>query len=93
MIAPRYEIIRNFPKLRYVILREAIYDISDFNHPGGQFIMDAIKGREIGRYFYGGSPVEKLDIVPHKHTAFAINYIETRYIGDLRNENCPILYH
>lgn len=23
---------------------------------------------------------------------FAINYIETRYIGDFRNEMCPILY-
>ena len=31
----RYELLKEFPKLRYVILREAIYDVSDFNHPGG----------------------------------------------------------
>lgn len=30
---------------------------------------------------------------PHAHSAFAINYIETRYIGDFKNESCPILYH
>lgn len=31
----RYELLKEFPKLRFVILREAIYDVSDFNHPGG----------------------------------------------------------
>ena len=25
----------DYPKLTYIILREAVYDISDFNHPGG----------------------------------------------------------
>lgn len=60
--APRYELLREFPKLRYVILREAIYDVTDFNHPGGQYIIDAIKGREIGRHFYGGAPIVGLDV-------------------------------
>jgi len=27
--------LEDYPKLNYVILREAIYDVSDFNHPGG----------------------------------------------------------
>lgn len=31
----RYDLLKEYPKLRYVILREAIYDVSDFNHPGG----------------------------------------------------------
>ena len=52
-----------------------------------------MKGREVGRYFYGGASIENLEVVPHTHSEFAINYIETRYIGDLRNELCPILYH
>ena len=84
--------IKDYPRTTYVVLREAIYDVSDFNHPGGQFIFQQIKGREIGRYFYGGYPVQRLKFNPHTHSSFAINYIETRYIGDFRNESCPIIY-
>lgn len=29
---------QDYPKLIYVLLREAIYDVSDFNHPGGQYV-------------------------------------------------------
>ena len=32
---PRNDLLVEFPKLRYILLREAVYDISDFNHPGG----------------------------------------------------------
>jgi hypothetical protein len=55
--------------------------------------MERIAGREIGRYFYGGFPIQNLSIKPHRHTLFAINYIETRYLGDYRNDNCPLMYH
>lgn len=54
--------------------------------------MEKISGREIGRYFYGAFPIQNLR-VQHKHTLFAINYIESRFIGDYKNENCPLLYN
>lgn len=79
--------------MNYIILREAVYDVSDFNHPGGQYILERITGREIGRYFYGGYPITDLQIKMHIHSQYAINYIETRYIGDFKNEACPILYY
>ncbi|CAD8092049.1 unnamed protein product [Paramecium sonneborni] len=84
------EMIEDYPKITYIILREAVYDVSDFNHPGGQYIFRKIKGREIGRYFYGSYPIKDTQL--HKHSLFAINYIETRYLGDFKNESCPLLY-
>ncbi|CAD8167508.1 unnamed protein product [Paramecium pentaurelia] len=90
---PRNQLVKEYQKLNYIILREAIYDVSDFNHPGGQYILERITGREIGRYFYGGFPIQNLNIKMHIHTQFAINYIETRYLGDYRNDNCPLLYY
>ncbi|CAD8183221.1 unnamed protein product [Paramecium pentaurelia] len=89
----RNQLVKEYQKLNYIILREAIYDVSDFNHPGGQYILERITGREIGRYFYGGYPIQNLNIKMHIHTQFAINYIETRYLGDYRNDNCPLLYY
>ncbi|CAD8069053.1 unnamed protein product [Paramecium primaurelia] len=87
---PYQEMIEDYPKITYIILREAVYDVSDFNHPGGQYIFRKIKGREVGRYFYGSYPIKDTQL--HKHSLFAINYIETRYLGDFKNESCPILY-
>lgn len=77
----RETIIKDFEKIRYILLREAVYDISDFQHPGGKFILEAIKGREIGRYIYGGYSLYNHKFLPHRHSEFAINYLETRYIG------------
>jgi cytochrome b involved in lipid metabolism len=88
----RVSILEDFAKIRYILLREAVYDISDFQHPGGKFILEAIKGREIGRFIYGGYNLVGHNFQPHKHSEFAINYLETRYIGDYLNESCPVLY-
>ena len=31
----RYDLMKEFSQLRYIILREAVYDVTDFHHPGG----------------------------------------------------------
>lgn len=35
------------------MLEDRVFDIMDLDHPGGRFIIDALKGREISRYFFG----------------------------------------
>lgn len=87
-----HQILSEFPKIKYVLLREAVYDISDFAHPGGRFIIESLKGKELGRYIYGGYSLSSELFAPHKHSEFAINYLETRYIGSFLNETCPLIY-
>ncbi len=35
-----------FPKLKWIILHNEIYDLTDFNHPGGNFIIENIVGNQ-----------------------------------------------
>ncbi len=55
-------------------------------HPGGQFILEAVNGRDIGCYFYGGYALESSGFKPYDHTAFAMSYLEKNFIGTIHNE-------
>lgn len=40
----------------FVILDEIVIDMSEYmdNHPGGKFLLEHNKGRDISKFFYGG---------------------------------------
>ena len=70
-----------FNHVKYTILEDRVFDLDGLDHPGGLFIFNQIKGREISRYFYGnqcfdlfGKPLK----IQHKHSAFAENFLERR---------------
>ena len=68
-----------------IFVEDRIFDIKDLDHPGGRFIFNRIKGREVSRYFFGSQKFEFLNCDPeqvwHKHSPFAQNYQEDRFIG------------
>lgn len=72
-----------FPEVTPVYIEDRIFDIYGLDHPGGRFIWNLIKGRELSRYFFGSQEFEFLDqgTVMHKHTPFAQNLLESRFIG------------
>ena len=95
-----------FPQFSWVILDRQIYDISDLVHPGGNYIIEKIKGntkakliscfkfilgREIGRFFYGISGLESLPLPAYKHSIYAMNYLNSRLIGNIDNANTEVL--
>jgi len=40
------------------MLNNSVYDVTDFLHPGANFIIKMVKGREIGRFFFGAYALE-----------------------------------
>lgn len=64
--------------------------MTDFRHPGGNFLLDQLKGREIGRYIYGIYNLETISMNPHYHTIFALNHLQTRLIGTLKGQEVLI---
>lgn len=44
---PRDILIAEIPNLTWIILDSNIYDITDFRHPGGNYIIEKIKGNFI----------------------------------------------
>ncbi|KAL4435822.1 hypothetical protein ABPG74_015790 [Tetrahymena malaccensis] len=77
------QIIAALPNLKWVIYNQGVYDISDLVHPGGQFIIKEVIGKEIGRYMLGALPLEGYTFKPYAHSSAAINLLKKNKIGDL----------
>ncbi|KAL4484235.1 hypothetical protein ABPG72_003519 [Tetrahymena utriculariae] len=77
------QIIVALPNLKWVIYNQGVYDISDLVHPGGQFIIKEVVGKEIGRYMLGALPLEGYTFKPYTHSSSAINLLKKNKIGDL----------
>ena len=46
------------PNDKIAIFEDEILSLEGFDHSGGNYILDVIKGREIGRFMYGSLPIE-----------------------------------
>ncbi|EAS06748.2 DOMON domain protein (macronuclear) [Tetrahymena thermophila SB210] len=79
------------PNLKWVIYNQGVYDISNFVHPGGQFIINEIIGKEIGRYMIGAFPLEGYNFKPHNHSFAAIKLLKENKIGSLKYEESNML--
>ncbi|KAL4471634.1 hypothetical protein ABPG74_008527 [Tetrahymena malaccensis] len=77
---------KQFPNILYVVHENSVYDITEIQHPGGQFILKHIKGKEISRYFNGGYGYEGISMPPYRHTLYAHNLLKEFYIGDIKND-------
>ena len=76
------EIMAEINDINWVIIDDNIYDVTNFNHPGGNYLIQLSKGKEISRYFYGAygfTPKDK----GHKHSVSANNLLQSMYIGKL----------
>ncbi|EGR34866.1 hypothetical protein IMG5_000940 [Ichthyophthirius multifiliis] len=88
---PIHEINKEFPNLLYLILGKSVYDVTEIQHPGGQFILKHLKGKEISRYFYGGYQCEQTKMQPYRHSLYANNFIQNFYIGDIKIDFNPFI--
>lgn len=52
------EILRAYPKFKYVIAKNKLIDISKLQHPGGNYITNICNGRDIDCFLFGGYALE-----------------------------------
>jgi len=73
--------------MRWFILDDNVYVLDGFLHPGGTFILEEARMREVGRFIYGAYGLEVLgDSTRHKHSSFAIKALEQYFVGKAINE-------
>ena len=72
----------NFPEVKWVLYGNSIVDMSNFLHPGGNFIMEEVWGREISRFLNGSYALETTKLTKHNHSSFAYNMLNSRIIGE-----------
>jgi NAD(P)H-flavin reductase len=70
------------PNVKWVTLDDTLYVLDDFLHPGGNFIVEAVKGREIGRFIYGAYGLEIIgDETKHLHSFLAKKALDEFAVG------------
>lgn len=78
---------QKYKNLKWGLIGNQIYDLSHYNHPGGNYIFKLVQGKELSRYMYGGHPLETENVF-HNHSFEAFKSIEKFCIGSYqRTEN------
>lgn len=77
------ELKKKYPKQNILIFMNKIYDLGYYLHPGGQFIFEECRFREVSRFLYGAVGLERLNAQQWRHSTQAFNLLNDRCIGDL----------
>lgn len=77
-----------------VILDELVLDVTEYmdNHPGGKFLLEHNKGRDVSKYFYGGYALDGNLVYngakAHAHSNIARAIVESLSVARLvHNKN------
>ena len=87
------EYIRNYiPGYKWALYGNRILDLENWAHPGGNFIIQQIIGREVSRFLLGSYPLEShVKTKRWKHSQQAYELIESLTIGMLSDKPESIL--
>jgi len=80
------EKIKDWEGKKIFFFKNSIVELDKmFIHPGGQWIVKYMMGREVSRYIYGVSPLERANNSAWNHTLSAAKYLSNHTIGSLFN--------
>ena len=80
---PSLLIKKHFPQIKWVLHGHKVLDVTGYWHPGGNYILQEVWGKEISRYFYGAHALETTKEIPHKHSTYALSRLQTMVIGHI----------
>jgi cytochrome b involved in lipid metabolism len=58
-----------------------VFDITGWVHPGGNYILAEVVGREVSRFLHGAYSLETVETLTHTHSIYALNLLNSFYIG------------
>ena len=77
--------------MKWCLEGNSVYDVTDFFHPGGNYLITKTVGRQIGQFFYGGHSLEEYLIDGHHHSQKAFQVLEELKFGEIDLENANLL--
>jgi hypothetical protein len=66
-----------------MIFQSKVYDLGSYIHPGGQFIFEECRWREVSRFLHGAVGLERFNGSQWKHSTQAFSALASCHIGDL----------
>ena len=85
-----------FKDIIWVMFEDRVFDVTTLDHPGGRFIIHTLCGKEISRYLVGAQEYTgtiSSSTVQHKHSPFALNLLEERFVGFAKTPRVLDRYH
>lgn len=81
----RGQLDNRFPDKLIMMFLNRIYDLTNFTHPGGQYIWEWSRWRETSRYLIGayGDEKDSRDYMDYTHSMDAYKMLDKSYIGKL----------
>ena len=70
-----------FKDLNWILFEDRVFDITGIDHPGGRYITETLRGKEVSRFMLGGNEYMGADTnvrVYHHHSPMALNLLEER---------------
>jgi hypothetical protein len=81
---PLVEINNSLVSMNWVLYNDFVIDLGkDFLHPGGNFLIQRARGREVSQFLHGAYMIEDLKEKPHTHSGLAFKLINDNIIGSL----------
>lgn len=68
----------------YVLYGNRVVNVTGFMHPGGNYILSAVNGRDIDRCFFGGYALEGDKRPAYTHSKAAEKYLIENTVGFLK---------
>lgn len=72
-----------YPGRNIMIFQSKVYDLGSYIHPGGQFIFEECRWREVSRFLHGAVGLERFNGSQWKHSTQAFSALASCHIGDL----------
>ena len=87
----REELLTKYPTTKFVYLYNRVYDLTRFTHPGGNFMINSVIGREIGRFVHGAYHIEDIHTRINQHRSSDIAILNKYFIGEVSQGKKSIL--
>ncbi|CAD8112444.1 unnamed protein product [Paramecium primaurelia] len=77
----------------WCIYHNQIIDLSQMNHPGGNYIWKLLQGQDITQYVLGAYSVPQLTIKPYRHSNYALKALQKYKTGVYVNKDLELFYN
>ena len=69
------EIKAKYPLIKWVLFQNSVYDLTNFVHPGGDFLIEQCIGRDVTRFLIGAYSLESTKFQPYNHSENAYSLL------------------
>ena len=60
--------------------------MKNFVHPGGNYIIESLNGKDMARYLYGNQGLEFGFVPGYNHSVQALESLKSREIGEINDD-------